>query len=350
MPTSRRLDRWVAVPLAALLAVAALDVVLGENVALVALLILGPLLASLRLDSLHTAVVAAVALALSLALGIANDTFLGADHITREVAVVLAGAVAIWLARLRVERERAAVLLALQGSVSRILNESQTLAEATPRLLRVIGEVLGWQLGAVWEVNPDRDRIRRIDTWSAAGFEAPEFEAASGEMAFERGHGLPGRVWETRQPMYVPDFREDPSYPRSGSARESGLRAAFAFPVRAGERVVGVIEFFATHFQEIDQQQLEMFSALGRQVGQFIERRRSDEQRTRAARARARGADRCRASRAASGRDSGAPRHAACARSGRLRLHRSRPPVRPGERCPRHDLRPVGRGPRRTLR
>ncbi len=254
---------------------------LGENVALVALLIVGPLLASLRLDSrAYRGGRRGRARPVASALGIANDTFLGADHITREVAVVLAGAVAIWLARLRVERERAVVLLALQGSVSRILNESQTLAEATPRLLRVIGEVLGWQLGAVWEVNPDRDRIRRIETWTAAGFEAAEFEAASSEMEFERGHGLPGRVWETRQPMYVPDFREDPSYPRSGSARESGLRAAFAFPVRAGERGVGVIEFFATHFQEIDQQQLEMLSALGRQVGQFIERRRSEEQRT----------------------------------------------------------------------
>jgi PAS domain S-box-containing protein len=281
MQTSpRRLDRWVAVPLAAVVAIAALDVLLGSEVLLGALLVVGPLLASLRLDSAHTAVVAVVAVVLSLILGITNDVFLEAHHITRVVAVLLAGIVAVWLARLRVERERAAMLLALQGSVSRILNESQTLAEATPRLLRVIGEVLGWQLGAVWEVNSDRDCIRRIETWRAAGFEAPNFEAASGQTAFKRGRGLPGRVWETRQPMYVPDFREDPSYPRSAAARDSGLHAAFAFPVRAGERVVGVIEFFATHFEEIGQQQLEMFSVLGRQVGQFIERRRSEEQRT----------------------------------------------------------------------
>jgi PAS domain S-box-containing protein len=278
--TRQRLDHWVALPLAALLAVAGLDVVLGSDVSLTAVLIIGPLLASLRLDPRHTAGVAALALLLSLLLGVENNVFLESGHISREVAVVLAGAVAVWLARLRVDREQAALFLTVQGSVSRILNESQTLMEATPRLLRVIGEALGCQVGALWEVDPDQDRVRRVASWNAPGFHAPQFEAVSGEAAFERGQGIPGQVWESGMSVSIPYFKEDASYPRANAAAESGLAAAFAFPVRSGDDVVGVIEFFATRFTEVDSPHLEMFSALGRQIGQFTERMRIEEQRT----------------------------------------------------------------------
>ena len=277
--SQRRLDPWIAVPLATIAIGAALDIALGPEVALIAILIVGPLLASLRLAPRPTAAVAGIAFAASLLLGFENEFFGESRHVTRVIPVALAGAIAVWLARLRVQRERAALFLVVQGSVSRILSESETLAVATPRLLRVIGEALRWQLGAVWEVDADSDRIRRIESWRAHGFDAPEFEAASRDASYERGYGLPGRVWEAGEPVSIPDYRAGANYPRSDVAGESGLEAAFAFPVRSGETVVGVIEFFATGFKEVDPAQLEMFSALGRQIGQFIDRRRSQEQR-----------------------------------------------------------------------
>ena len=264
-------------PLAALVAVAALDVLVGPDVSFIALLILGPLLASFRLGPRHTAVVAVFAVLVSLLLGAQNDFFGESSHITRAVPVLVAGAIGVWLAVLRGQRERAAVLLAVQGSVSRVLNEEQTLAEAAPRLLRVIGEALGWQLGALWETDVDGECLRRLEGWKAPGFDAPDLESLSRDMAFERGQGLPGRVWESGLSMSVPDLPHDPSYPRARAVAESGLAAAFAFPVRAGGDVVGVVEFFGRGSREVDQAQLEMFSGLGRQIGQFMERRRGDE-------------------------------------------------------------------------
>lgn len=266
-------------PIALLLAVVALDILVGRGAPLTGVLILGPLLASLRLDTRETALVSGTAFVLAVALGFHDDAAFEPEQIIRAIAVVAGGVVCVRIAGLRVDREQGALLLAVQGSVSRILNESETLREAAPRLLRVIGEALGWQLGALWQVDPEGDRIRRVAGWRARGFEAPQFESVSGEAAFECGEGLPGRIWKEGVPLSIPNLRDAPSYPRSAVAAASGLEAAFAFPVRAGDRVVGVIEFLACRFKEVDPGPLEMFSGLGRQIGQFIERRHGEEQR-----------------------------------------------------------------------
>jgi PAS domain S-box-containing protein len=277
-PSPRRLDPWIAVPLVVLAVVTAIDILLGPEVSLISVLILGPLIASLRLALRTTGVVAVVALVAAAGLGLENEFFGETTHLTRILPVALAGAIGIWLAGLRVEREQAAVLLAIQGSVSRILNEAGTLAEAAPRLLRVIGEGLGWQLGALWEVDREAGSVRRIVGWTAPGYGASEFDSLSRDSTFRRGNGLPGRVWESGAAVSIPDYRRDQGYPRSDTAAESGLEAALAFPVSSGDDVVGVIEFFSSTPSEVDQAQLEMFSALGRQIGQFVERRHSEEQ------------------------------------------------------------------------
>ncbi|MBA2255760.1 MAG: SpoIIE family protein phosphatase [Thermoleophilaceae bacterium] len=272
------IERW-APPLAAIAVVCAADLIGGADVSLISLLILGPLLASFRLGSRQTAVVGGVALAASVLLGIANDYFGESSHLTRILPVAAAAVLCVWLSRLRRERERAALLLALQGSVSRVLNESPSLPDAAPRLLRVIGESLDWKWGALWEVDRGADVLRRVDRWSAPGVEAAEFERAGERIRYERGVGVPGRVWESGAPASLPEVDKDPNFPRARAAAEAGLDAAFAFPIRAGDSVVGVIEFFDAAHAEIDPAQLEMLTGLGRQIGQYVERSRGEEQR-----------------------------------------------------------------------
>lgn len=102
-----RLARW-APPLAAIAAVCAADLIGGEDVSLISLLILGPLLASFRLGLRQTAVVGAVALVASVLLGIPDEYFGESRHLTRILPVAAAAVLCVWLSGLRRERERAA--------------------------------------------------------------------------------------------------------------------------------------------------------------------------------------------------------------------------------------------------
>src|SRR5262249_28993759 len=52
---------------------------------------------------------------------------------------------------------------------------------------------------------------------------------------------------------------------------------AFGFPILCGGAVLGVMEFFSHEFREPDLDLLQMFGAIGSQVGQFIERRRAED-------------------------------------------------------------------------
>jgi signal transduction histidine kinase/CheY-like chemotaxis protein len=60
-------------------------------------------------------------------------------------------------------------------------------------------------------------------------------------------------------------------------AETSGLRAGFGFPIQLGEEVIGVIEFFSQEIRQPDQELLEMIGNVGRQIGQFQERKRAEE-------------------------------------------------------------------------
>ena len=174
------------------------------------------------------------------------------------------------------ERKRAEQRLAAQYAVSRVLTDATSLEEAAPRILQAIGEHLGWALGALWIVDDAAGVLRCRTTWHTPAINAPAFETASRETSFERGAGLPGRVWASGQPAWVADVASDRQFLRLEAAAAAGLRAAFAFPIRRGSRTSGVLEFLSPAFQPPDDDLLQMVAALGSQIGQFIERKRAE--------------------------------------------------------------------------
>jgi PAS domain S-box-containing protein len=158
------------------------------------------------------------------------------------------------------------------------LAESTKLAEATPRILRTLCQSLGWACGAVWEVVPEAGLLRCVEIWHEESRSLARFEEATKGLRFTRGTGLPGRVWSTRAPAWIPDVTKDTNFPRAPIAEEEGLHAALGFPILLGERVLGVMEFFSREIQEPDEGLLELLSAVGSQIGQFIERKRAEEE------------------------------------------------------------------------
>ncbi len=158
------------------------------------------------------------------------------------------------------------------------LAESTKLSEATPRILRTLCESLGWAYGAVWEVVSEAGLLRCVETWHEASTPVAKFDEATKGLRFTRGTGLPGRVWSTRAPAWIPDVARDTNFPRAAFAEEEGLHAALGFPILLGDRVLGVMEFFSREIQEPDEALLELLGTVGSQIGQFIERKRAEEE------------------------------------------------------------------------
>lgn len=175
------------------------------------------------------------------------------------------------------ERKRAERRLAAQYAVTRVLAESSTLQEAGSNMLQAICESLDWELGGLWSVDQRDGLLRCLDIWHVPSVEAVEFITDSKQRTFLPGIGLPGRVWSSGQPAWIPDVVKDANFPRAPIADQVGLHGAFAFPIRVGNQIHGVLEFFSHQIREPDRELLEMVADIGIKVGQFVERKQAKE-------------------------------------------------------------------------
>ncbi len=195
-------------------------------------------------------------------------------------------------------RRRTEQRLALQYAITRILSRSIDFVEGTHEILQTVCESLGWQVGVLWAVDHQAEMLRCIDFWHRPSLKVNGFERISRTRTIARGVGLPGRIWETGEPVWIPNLSKDSNFPRAPFAEQVGLRGGFGFPVLLGDEVVGVMEFFSQEIRQPDQDLLDMINNVGNQIGQFHERKRAEEKlahllvRERAARADAEKANR----------------------------------------------------------
>ena len=161
----RRRSRWFAAGIAAATAVFVLDAATADKVVtLVALLAVPPFVAAVGASRLQTLIVALYSIALTVPAGLIDGIFGKFEHVLKAVVVAV---VALAAVRIAAVRERAELGNAFDLSVANALAESSTLDEATPRLLEAIGDLLGWQAGALWEITQGSGTLRCVSTWLA---------------------------------------------------------------------------------------------------------------------------------------------------------------------------------------
>jgi PAS domain S-box-containing protein len=161
-----------------------------------------------------------------------------------------------------------------QLAVTRVLAESTTLGEARERVIEALGKALGWSVGLAWLVDHDAGLMRATTFWSDSDVDAEALREFAFDSEFKRGEGLPGRVWASREPVWIEDLRRDPSFTRTFVAEQAGLRSAISLPVINDETVMGTIEFFAQEPERPDPELLTMLATIGSQISQFSKRKR----------------------------------------------------------------------------
>ena len=176
------------------------------------------------------------------------------------------------------ERKQLEQRQVMEHAVTRLLAESENVAEAIPNVIRTICESLGWDAGARWQCD-ERDRtLRCAETWCIDSKEVRQFLAASSERRFApAAEGLIRRAWTTGQPVWIADVSTEPGFLRANIASNAGLRGAFAFPIESGGERNGVMEFYTRYIRQADPALLRVLDSIGLQIGQFIARNAAQE-------------------------------------------------------------------------
>lgn len=173
--------------------------------------------------------------------------------------------------------KRAEQRLRLEHGIARMLADATDVSAALRETMRMICEAEDWDCAEFWRVDEAAGVMRLAGSWvSPDRPEAARFIERSKSVAFRRGQGLAGAVWESARPLWIPDVVADPRILRKDLARETGLKSAFFFPVVHRDKVLGVLDFTCRELRTSDERLTQAFQVIGAQIGQFLERRQAE--------------------------------------------------------------------------
>lgn len=171
------------------------------------------------------------------------------------------------------EHDRTERHLTMHHKVARILAEAESFAVAAPAILETIGCELGFDDGSLWRLSTDEQALICSARWCRPG-RATDFSHRRERLGC--GQGLPGKVWDSGQPVWISDCLSEMDIPRRAEMAAEGLNTMLGFPIVLQGKVLGVFELFDREVLEPDPELIRNLASLGSQIGQFIKRRRHE--------------------------------------------------------------------------
>ena len=157
--------------------------------------------------------------------------------------------------------------------------ENNSLDDTVEVCLACVHKLTGWPLGHVFLpsiTNP----VRLVSSKFWISERLQDFgktRAATEASNFASGEGLPGRVWETKEPEWITDVGAHAGFPRAKWPGGIEIKSALAFPILSSQEVVAVVEFFSETTEHPDQELLLTLRAIGQQLGRVYERGRAEQ-------------------------------------------------------------------------
>jgi PAS domain S-box-containing protein len=185
------------------------------------------------------------------------------------------------------ERKRSEEKLARQTMEANLLygatdiaSESTSMEEAFHACVNLFCRVTGWPIGHVYLLAEDETgELYPTKIWYLKDPDGSAvFKAVTEKTRFAPGVGLPGRILSTGEPVWIHDVQADENFPRAKMADDIGVRGAFGFPVKMGDKTLAVFEFFSNESMAADKSLMEIMKRVGDQMGRVLERRQAEMQ------------------------------------------------------------------------
>ncbi len=172
------------------------------------------------------------------------------------------------------QRERR---LALQLVVSQIIGQSASPEVAAVRILESLCLSQDWDTAVLWSVNEGEDRLQFSSAWGAPGRRSEGLIQESMGQSIERGPDLPGRVWALGKAVWIDTLASSPASPRTHAALRHGLVSGWAVPVRIGNRLIAILEFYTHQKMREDRETMATLETVTASLGQMLARSREQD-------------------------------------------------------------------------
>ncbi|MDI6105221.1 ATP-binding protein [Actinoplanes sp. NEAU-A12] len=169
--------------------------------------------------------------------------------------------------------QRVSRFAAVEAAVARGLIEAGSSHAAAARVAEAVGANMGWKVTELWLADDDRRLLCCTARHAATGQRLGAFAVDELEL----GVGLPGRVHQRAGAVWIPDLAADKVSFRSRAAATIGLHVAVGVPVSAAGHALGALCVYGDHIEDPEDTLTALLAGIAAQVGQYLERRRSEE-------------------------------------------------------------------------
>ncbi|MDP2931704.1 MAG: PAS domain S-box protein [Chloroflexota bacterium] len=163
--------------------------------------------------------------------------------------------------------KRLAAINAISAVISRSLELDDVLAAAADKVL----EVMNLEIALVYLLHEDTQELELKVCRGASD------EYAAGLMRLKVGEGFNGRVADSGEPMLVADASQDPRLTREIVKRE-GIQALLIVPLKARGKVLGTISVSTRQSRQFQNEEVELLTSIGGQIGMAIDNARLYQQ------------------------------------------------------------------------
>ncbi len=182
-------------------------------------------------------------------------------------------------------RRRAEEGVMLLQKMTQAISKSQNFPASLGVALRQICEFTGWSFGEAWIPCPESKVLKCSPAWYCSDNTPQSFRIFSKKFKFPYGNGLPGSVWASRQPKWIPYLADESStsFLRAHLAYAAGFKAGLGIPIIAhttpgtDPEVLAVLVFFMSESCEEDKRLVEIVSTVATQLGSLMQRKRAEE-------------------------------------------------------------------------
>lgn len=173
------------------------------------------------------------------------------------------------------EQKKLRMRLAAAHAVTKLLADADSLEAVIPKVLKALREAMSAEVCLLWRVDERGEYLSCVET-DAMDSSRQSFVDESRQIRLAIGEGLPGRVWNAREPVWFSDIQDIGVFLRASSAQKSGLTSGVGMPIVVGQKFKGVIEIFTSRRLTQEPELTQLLESVGNEIGQFIRQRRLD--------------------------------------------------------------------------
>jgi PAS domain S-box-containing protein len=181
------------------------------------------------------------------------------------------------IARDITELKQASLETRLLLQATQAINKAINIDSAFSFILRLICTHINWDFGEAWIPSSDGRVLEYCQGWYGDRKNLNQFCHYSQTISFSKRMGLPGIVWESKQPYWIEDISRisQTKFIRRDTALKAGFKSCFAVPILNQGEVLAVLIIAKSAVKSRDKRLLELVSAVAAQLGGLIKRKQA---------------------------------------------------------------------------